>query len=189
MKNLLTILVTIFTISLGMAQSETIFSNVRISGFGGPIFSASSLNDEIVLNAGGGGGVIVDNFFIGGFGEGLNLSGTTIKDSRYSLDLGYGGLWLGYSIQGQKAVHPFVGLKLASGEVSLSGLDDNSFEADNIQVVQPEAGLEFNFTSWMRLVAHVGYRNVVGVNNAGVLDDVQLNGMSGGITLRFGFFY
>ncbi|MEM1123563.1 MAG: hypothetical protein AAGJ18_24200 [Bacteroidota bacterium] len=189
MKKLLILVVTLLVNISLFAQSETLFSNVSISGFGGPTFAVSQLNGESTIFAGGGGGAIIGNFFIGGYGEGGSLSNTTIAGEFYDLDLGYGGLWLGYSIASRKAIHPFVSVKLGSGSVDLFSVDNNrTTSSDNIQVVIPEVGIEFNFTSWMRLVTHVGYREVGGLGNGNIIDKNAVTGVTGGLTLRFGFF-
>lgn len=189
MKKLL-IIIAAFVANLSIfAQSETLFSNFSISGFGGPTFSVSQLNNESTILAGGGGGVIIGDFFIGGFGEGGSLNNTTISGEFYDMDLGYGGLWLGYSIMSRKAIHPFVSVKLGSGSVDLFSVNNNRTTAnDNVQVVVPEVGVEFNFTSWMRLVTHIGYREVGGLGNANTVAKNQVTGVTGGLTLRFGFF-
>ena len=189
MKKVMVLLVGIFIYGAALTQSETLFSNNPISGFGGPIFSVSTLNDEVVYFGGGGGGLIIGDFFIGGFGEGGTISNTFVQDDVYDIELGYGGLWMGYSIANRKAIHPFIGLKWAGGESTVTPVSDNrALQSDKIQVLQPELGLEFNFTLWMRLVAHVGYRNVIGVDSRHLVTNEELSGISGGITLRFGFF-
>lgn len=189
MKNLLIFVFASIVSTFGFAQSETLFANLEVSGFGGPIFSVSQLNNQSTVFAGGGGGVIIGDFFIGGFGEGGNLTNTTISNESYDLDLGYGGLWLGYSFFNQKAIHPFLGIKLASGEMNLTAsISDQTIESTNIQVLSPEVGIEFNFTPWMRLVTHLGYREVAGLGNNNLLRKEQLTSLTGGLTLRFGFF-
>jgi hypothetical protein len=53
------------------AQQETLFGNVDVwGGFGGPIFEISSIADESIVSVGGGGALIMDNFFFGGYGIG-----------------------------------------------------------------------------------------------------------------------
>lgn len=189
MKNLFIFVFALVVSISSFAQSETLFTNLKISGFGGPIFSVSALNNQSTIFSGGGGGVIIGDFFIGGFGEGSNLTNTTISEESYDLDLGYGGLWLGYSFFDRKAIHPFLSVKLASGEVNLnSSISNENTASTNIQVLSPEVGIEFNFTHWMRLVTHLGYREVAGLGSGNFLKKEQLTGITGGITLRFGFF-
>ena len=189
MKKLSFILFALLASNSIFSQSETLFSNFSISGFGGPSFSFSQLNDQSTIFAGGGGGVIIGNFFIGGFGEGGTLNNTIINNESYDLDLGYGGLWLGYSILSQKAIHPFVSVKLASGSVDINAIsNDQTTTSNNIQVILPEVGVEFNFTSWMRLVTHIGYREVGGLGENSLISKNKVRGITSGLTLRFGFF-
>lgn len=188
MKKLSIIIFTLLTSTFLFAQSETLFSNFRVSGFGGPSFTVSQLNNESTIFGGGGGGVIIGDFFIGGFGEGATLNNTTINSGTYDLDLGYGGLWLGYSIFSRKAIHSFVSVKLASGSIDVSSINDRTTNSNNVQVVTPEVGIEFNFTSWMRLVTQVGYREIGGLGNNNLIQKNQVVGLTGGLTLRFGFF-
>lgn len=189
MKKLSIIVFTLLTSTFLFAQSETLFSNVRISGFGGPSFAVSQLNDQSTIFAGGGGGLIIGDFFIGGFGEGATLNNTTINNDPYDLELGYGGLWLGYSVFSRKAIHPFVSVKLASGTVDASSsINDRTTNSNNIQVIVPEVGIEFNFTAWMRLVTQVGYREIGGLGDNNLIQKNQAAGLTGGLTLRFGFF-
>ena len=184
----LSILVFILVLgTIGYTQSNTLFSNAHISGFGGPLFSISQVNGQTSTFAGGGGGIIIDNLFIGGFGEGVDVNSISLGDNTYDLDMGYGGLWLGYSLFSEQAVHPFVGLKLGGGEVNLN-VDNSRINTSDLKVVIPEVGIELNFTSWMRLVTHLGYRKVGGMENNSLIKTDQLSSWTGGITLRFGFF-
>ncbi len=57
------------------SEVQTLFgSGTRISGFGGPIMSFTSINGEFAHMMGGGGCVLLGDFFIGGYGEGLTNS-------------------------------------------------------------------------------------------------------------------
>ena len=52
------------------AQHETLFNNARVvGGFGAPIVEMG-LGNEMTTAVGGGGAVVIDNFFIGGYGIG-----------------------------------------------------------------------------------------------------------------------
>ncbi|MCG8330028.1 MAG: hypothetical protein MI974_20190 [Chitinophagales bacterium] len=189
MKNFLILIGLLFIAASTQAQSETLFSNSTISGFGAPIFSFYELNNEFATSGGGGGGLIIGDFFIGAFGEGVTLNNTILNNQKYKLDISYAGLWLGYSIMGKKDIHPFIGLKLAGGKSTIAEIEDNStVQLDNIKVLQPEVGVEFNCTNWMRLVAHIGYRGILGFSDTNQLKPSQLSGVSSGITLRFGYF-
>ena len=122
-------------------------------------------------------------------GDNSVINNTTINNESYDLDLGYGGLWLGYSILSKKASHPFVSVKFASGSVDINAIsNDRTITSNNIQVILPEVGVEFNFTSWMRLVTHIGYREVGGLGENSLISKNKVRGVTSGLTLRFGFF-
>ena len=65
----------LFTVALMLgfalqAQHETLFNNARVvGGFGAPIIEMG-LGNDMSTAVGGGGGVVIDNFFIGGYGVG-----------------------------------------------------------------------------------------------------------------------
>ena len=86
-------------------QDETLFKNSKIrGGFGGPIFSWSNTNNKTGYGAGGGGGVVFDRVFIGLFGMGETFDRISIGGNK-QLALGYGGLWVGYTIPSHKLLH------------------------------------------------------------------------------------
>ncbi|NJM14421.1 MAG: hypothetical protein HC896_02725 [Bacteroidales bacterium] len=92
---------------------QTLFgdSEVRFSGFGGPMMNFSSIGSNFAHYMGGGGGVIINNVFFGGFGYGLT-NPIELSDGASELNFGYGGLWLGVSAMGNEAVHPALNLKV-----------------------------------------------------------------------------
>ena len=87
MKKLL--LLAIFsTISLfAFSQQETIFNSANnISGWGGPMLEISTINGETVVDVGGGGALIIDNFFFGGYGLGTDAPNIEIAGETYDID-------------------------------------------------------------------------------------------------------
>ena len=75
MKKYLVLIVLISSFLWASAQNDdfkTIFGNkeLRISGFGGPIMSFTSLDGKFAHMMGGGGGIMIGDFFIGGYGMG-----------------------------------------------------------------------------------------------------------------------
>jgi len=70
------------------SEIQTLFSgSTRISGFGGPLMSFTTVNGQFAHMMGGGGGVLLGDFFIGGYGEGLTNG---IPVNEYRLDFGHG---------------------------------------------------------------------------------------------------
>lgn len=172
-------------------ESQTLFKNSRIrGGFGGPIFSWSKANGKTGFGAGGGGGVVLDNVFIGLFGMGETFDRVNIGQDQIAL--GYGGLWLGYTIPSHKILHLYTSVKIGAGGVAITDFqDDWEFEddwTDATLVVVPEAGLELNIARWFRLGGTVGYRFVNGFEGWSGYDKNDLNAPVYALTFRFGWF-
>ena len=68
------------------AQQETLFDDFTSFGaFGGPMVEISSINGEVGADVGGGGALVLDDFFIGGYGM-----GTDHPDLTFVFMSGYG---------------------------------------------------------------------------------------------------
>lgn len=174
------------------AQDKTVFGEADIEvvgGFGSPILQFSSIKDKTVAAVGGGGGVVINNFFVGGFGIGTGADNVLINEERYDVDLGYGGLWLGYSFLDDRVAHPYVSLQAAIGgvEVYETSRDFDPLSENTVGVLVPEVGVEINLTQWMRLVGTVGYRWVSPFDSAIDLESNDLSNVNFGITFRFGY--
>lgn len=172
-------------------QQQTLFKDAHLrGGFGGPIFSWSNTNNSTGYGAGGGGGLVFDRFFIGLFGMGETFDNPLVGDKH--LAIGYGGLWMGYSVPAHKVAHLYTSLKIAGGSVGIARYyDDWDFEdqwTDVTFVAIPEAGVELNIARWMRLSGSVGYRFVDGFDGWGNYGKKDLNAPVFNLTMRFGFF-
>ena len=172
-------------------ETQTLFKNSKVSGgFGGPIFSWSKTNNKTGFGAGGGGGVVLDRFFVGLFGMGETFDRLSIGNEQ--LALGYGGLWMGYTVPSHKLLHLYTSVKIAGGGVTVTDFqDDWEFEdnfTDATLVVVPEAGLELNVARWFRLGGTVGYRFVDGFEGWNNYKKNDLNAPVYALTLRFGWF-
>jgi hypothetical protein len=173
------------------AQEETLFSRSggAAGGFGGPIWEFTNVRNQFTVNFGGGGGVIVDGFFLGGFGLGGALPRTTVNERRVTPGFGYGGLWLGYVYPSEKAIHFYSSVKVGWGAVAINFEDFNlSGDASSFFALTPEAGVELNLFRWFRLVAAAGYRWVNGYEPIAGITQSELRGVTGSLTLRFGGF-
>lgn len=88
MKKLIALLVFFSTTGLLSAQTtdvgeykknnevKTIMNSIeihRISGFGGPTMSYSTVNGEFAFMMGGGGGIIINNFFLADMAKGFPI--------------------------------------------------------------------------------------------------------------------
>ena len=199
MKNRLhtsSLLAAILLLASGLFAQEkhqTLFGNARIvGGFGGPIFEYGLLNGQFGTRAGGGGGLVVGDFFIGGFGMGTSdFAEVDLDPQIYTIDLGYGGFWLGYTPLTRKVIHPFGSLKVGWGTASLEYQKDDDWITgyeENIFSLTPEVGLELNIFRWFRISATGGYRFVNGADGLPDLDSRDFRSFIGTLTLRFGGF-
>lgn len=177
------------------AQEEVIFDRVKVhGGFGGLIVELTSMDNQAGVFAGGGGGIILNSFFVGGFGQGGNFAEHVVGGQEYPVNFGYGGLWLGYVVPTQKAIHFFGSLKIAGGSISLAesrdNLEKNLYE-ESVFVAQPEAGVEVNMFKWFRIALTGNYRIVSGIQpkNLGGLRNRDFDAAGMALTMRFGKFY
>lgn len=197
MKQLLTMLLLSAVISMSAQQDETLFLNInRVGIFGAPIFEFSALDNEINASSGGGGAIILNNFFFGGYGmgsteiDGLDFDANLeqFTDIRYK----HGGFWLGGTPLQSKSIHPFFSGKIGWGHVAYNEVDllgiETQFFKDQIFVLTPEVGVEFNIFRFFRLALTANYQYVSGLENANPLNSDDLSTFGGGITLRFGSF-
>ena len=90
-------------------EYRTILDNqdLRISGLGGPFMQFTSVAGDFGFMMGGGGAVLLNDFFFGGYGLGLtNAIPDYVNDNPSNrLTLGHGGFWLGYALFGNKPIH------------------------------------------------------------------------------------
>lgn len=176
--------------SFSQDKEETLFSDINhIGGFGGPMIEVSSINGETVADVGGGGALILDNFFFGGYGLGTDAPNIQIGLETLDIDFGHGGLWFGFVAPPNKLVHLYSSFKLGWGEANLKDNDGDKLFSDNVLVLTPELGVELNITRWFKLGFSGGYRFVDGVSNlpAG-LDNDSFSSPFGSLTFRFGGF-
>lgn len=167
---------------------QTLFSgSTRISGFGGPLMSFTTINGQFAHMMGGGGGVLLGDFFLGGYGEGLTNS---IPVNGNRLEFGHGGFWTGYSFMAARPLHPTVSAQIGWGSVSEHDPDYTYFGTpDNVFVFNPAVELEMNFTKFFRLGVGVHYRIVTGANpEISTLTNSDLSGPGALLTFKFGWF-
>lgn len=176
--------------SFSQSKEETLFGDIdHIGGFGGPLIEVSSINGETVADVGGGGALILDNFFFGGYGLGTDAPNIQIGLESFDIDFGHGGLWFGFVTPPYKVAHVYSSFKLGWGEANLKDKDGDKLFSDNVLVLTPEVGVELNITGWFKLAFTGGYRFVDGANNLpGGLNDDSFSSPFGALTFRFGGF-
>ena len=173
------------------AQHETLFNKARVvGGFGAPIFEWS-LGNTTNTSVGGGGGIVIENFFIGGYGLGSVDFDALIEVGEVdNMELGHGGFWLGYTISPYKVVHLYSSARIGWGALNVDFRDGGVRYADldKVFVMTPELGVELNVTRWFRVAGGVGYRWVNGVAETPEIKSDDFNDAVASLTLRFGWF-
>ena len=108
---------------------------------------------------------------------------------EHELDMGYGGLWLGYIYRPTKVVHLNFSLPIGGGSASFDRVGDG-FSADitdAIFVINPNLGMELNLTKWMKFTANAGYMLAMGLDNDYIASDA-LNSPNLTLGFKFGYF-
>jgi hypothetical protein len=194
------LIISLFSLALPlflMAQDQTLFDDVdRTGAWGGPLFEYSSLDGDVQVASGGGGALILDDFYLGGYGMGdveFDILRPT-EDIRERVKFKHGGLWLGYTPMQSKVLHPYASVKFGWGKARYrsSQLDDPEIIFtelnDNIFVMTPELGFEVNVFSWFRMAMTGSYRMVSGLGAVPNFDEQDLSEFALQLTLRFGGF-
>ncbi len=166
----------------GQDEIQTLFGGeTRFSGFGGPYMTFTSIGGEFAHMMGGGGGVLLGDFFFGGYGAGLT---NTIEPFDPELEFGHGGFWTGYSLFAKKAIHPSISTQIGWGGIT------EAFEpqVDKVFVVNPTIELEMNFTRFLRTSIGAHYRFVFGVDQTSGLSDQDFTSPGVFIAFKFGWF-
>ncbi len=177
---------------MAYSQEETLFDDLEIIGaFGGPLIEIGQINGETGASVGGGGALVLNNLFIGGYGTGTDFPEYEIvggeNDGFYNIRFRHGGLWLGIVPKQHKVVHFYGSAKIGWGKGRLRDEDDTRF-SDRVFVMTPELGIDVNLTSFLKLSLTGGYRWVNGVTQLPGLDNDDFNSVIGAITFRIGGF-
>ncbi|NRA50240.1 MAG: hypothetical protein HRU12_14000 [Phaeodactylibacter sp.] len=178
------------------AQHEALFDDLSSFGaFGGPILEFSSVNGQLTADVGGGGALILDEFFIGGYGMGtdypevrfdLDIDGELVTIDA-DIDFSHGGLWFGYVKDIDKKIHLYSSLKVGWGRAELEA-DRVDLPSDRLFVLTPEIGIELNMTRFFRIGLTGGYRSVSGISRLPELENKDFSSPTMALTFRFGGF-
>ncbi|MCF8248174.1 MAG: hypothetical protein K9J37_23370 [Saprospiraceae bacterium] len=194
MKNAI-VICFLLAATTGFAQKDqTMFSDVdRIGGWGAPLFEYTNLNKDVNVVSGGGGALVLNDFYLGGYGMG----NATYTNQNISFDesvkFKHGGFWIGYTPLQHRVVHPYASVKLGWGKANYKQVDnltntEFAKQKSNIFVTTPEAGLEVNVFSFFRIAATASYRWVNGFDPVGGFKEDDLSSFGATLTLRFGGF-
>jgi hypothetical protein len=188
---ILTVVLTAFSQE---KEYQTIFDNkeLRISGMGGPFMQFTAIAGEFGHMMGGGGAVILNDFFFGGYGLGLtnSIPDYVNQNPNNRLSIGHGGFWLGYTLFGEKPIHISISSMIGWGELGILENDGYyPFIRDNIFVLAPTLEVELNLTRYFRLGVGASY------NLYTMVDDYMhgyqssdLSAPGGFLSFKFGWF-
>lgn len=191
MKQVFGLLLLMGLAGMSFAQHETFFSNTRLSGaFGAPIIEVG-FNNDMATAVGGGGAIVFSDFFIGAYGVASgDFQGLLDNNDLDQLDIGHGGVWLGFTPRTYSLIHLYSSARIGWGALDIDLRDGGVRynELDKVFVLTPEIGLEANVTKWLRVSGTIGYRWVRGVRDNGFVDNRDFTGSISSITLRIGWF-
>lgn len=178
----------------GAASQEStnyLFGGVNTaSGFGGLMTELSWVKDRPIYCMGGGGGVIINqSIFLGGYGMGniVDQPMFTYLNTPVSFEFGHGGLWLGYNVMPKKVLHLSISSRFGWGGIGLFDNLRNELVSDGVFVITPQVNAEVNLLPFMKASFGGGYRAVLGLNNP-FFGANDLNSPTVNFGLYFGWF-
>lgn len=179
----------IFTLSIFLLIShfvngqreETLFNHrggIEFTGiWGGSTNAIVDFNNDFELNSGGFFAFeINDNFLIGWSGYKSDITNT-----GQDIELKGNDLFLGYTFQSDRIVHPIVYLQTGSGRLEVEDVG-----SDRVFVAQPSLGVELNIARFFRLSLDGGYRFMSG-NDLPEINNNDLTGPVMNVRLKFGW--
>lgn len=190
MKNLVLSALLAFMGFSAMAQHQTLFNSARVVGAFGASITEFGLGNDLNTSTGGGGALVINNFFIGGYGlASTDFDRLFNQGDVEILNIGHGGFWVGGTYQPWRLLHVYGSSRIGWGALNVDVANDPNYDdLDKIFVLTPEIGLELNVASWFRVGGTVGYRWVQGANEDLGYTNEDFSGATASLTLRFGWF-
>ncbi len=175
--------------SLQAQRHQTLFGDLDVVGaFGAPILEISTINGQTISDVGGGGALILEDFFLGGYGIGNNYADVSVNGQVYDIRFRHRGFWLGYAPKAHKVAHFYGSARIGWGKTDLRQ-EKQTFSSDRIFVMTPEIGVEFNVFEFFKLAVTGGYRWVNGVDRLPAeLNNQSFSSPVGTFSFRFGGF-
>ena len=170
-------------------EIQTLFGDrpLKITGFGGPFMNFTMLNKEFAYMMGGGGGIIINDFMIGGYGIGL-ANTLLYENTDEEISFGHGGFWIGYHLVPNRIVHSVIQVQLGWG--GLNSKDRSGVLIDNLDkvfIITPIIEAEMNITRFLRIGIGGSYRIAAFVDN-NFLSTNDLSGPGVNLAFKFGWF-
>lgn len=160
--------------------------NARSGGFGGPVVKYGDINgDSAAMIGGEGAGTFTTgdhSFLIGGAGYGL--VNELDWDTDQKLEMGYGGLMIGYTHKPDSVVHVETKLLLGAGGVSIVDTAGDDDDSGSFMVSELTVSGEVNVTEFLEIGLGGAYR----LTSEPGIDGLSANDISGpSIVISFQF--
>jgi hypothetical protein len=167
-------------------------------GYGGPELKMTSVSSTAAMLVGGQGGWIIGHSLtLGGAGYGLatrvdapDQAPVQLGDAR--VQLGYGGIRVGYTFTPHKLFHFSTGLLIGAGGVAIvehhnDGSDNRLLRSNAVFALEPDVAVELNINWFMRAGISASYRYLGDSRIAG-LSAGSLSAPAAGAVIKFGAF-
>jgi hypothetical protein len=185
--------------SLLAQETQTLFntgeqSELKYSGFGGPIFLATDFNNEIGICIGGKGGVVInETLAFGGIGFGmvnpLEFAGSNLSDDENTpleMTYGAGGVFFEYIFNYGDRVEISVPLNLMAGGVNVNEPGTVSkVESTTFFLVEPGINIDLKISEFYTQSFFISYRQAIGSSLINV-DAANISGLNVGLMFKFG---
>lgn len=163
-------------------------------GWGAPVAEVTTVRDRAAVLLGGRGGWLLDGrLTLGGGGFALVTPvpappGAGKPGELLELQMGYGGVWVEYTISPLRLLHASVGTLIGGGGVSLNWQGGGSYgSGTSFFVTEPAVVAELNLAKHVRLDVGGAYRWIFGARMAG-LSSADVAGFSALVAVKFGKF-
>ena len=173
-------------------QTIVDFDNARISGMGGMMMQFTAVDGNFAHMLGGGGAILIGDFFFGAYGIGLtNMIPLTDREDYNQADrlsIGHGGFWLGYSLFGERALHVNFSSLIGWGTIGVSDIYyPETLYPDGIFIISPTIEADLNITRYFRLGIGATYNIYTFVDLPGYTAS-DFSAPGGFLSFKFGWF-
>lgn len=186
---LLPLLLVSSTPSVAEDQPRPEVLATRVDGFGGPLVGVTQVGDGAAMLTGGRAGLVLDRRWLVGvtlLGTPLFLGAGAAPAGGEQLAFWQGGLLVQRQLFPESVVHPRVGAMVGGAWLRLETPESGATREGLVFAAEPQVGVQVNVARFLRVGLDVGYRFVAPAP-AG-LRFSQVSGVSGALTLHFGWF-
>ena len=182
MKKVFKILIAII-VGISLNQDLSAQSESYEKGFGGVQFNWSRLAGTNTIEGGGYGAKYLNqHLYLGGGGFGMD-----VEIDELEMDLGYGGILIGYVINPNQRFQFSFGLLTGIGGLTIGENGTEDYE-EAVGILKPSVELDMRISNIVRIGVFSNYRAAIGVSSS-QFSNGDISGLGSGISLKFGNFY